>query len=213
MARPRLITDEQILAAMRRAVLAHGPHVSLDVVAGELKVTPPALLKRFGNRRTLLLEALRPPAEPPWVKELVAGPDERPLPAQLEQLFTRIWDMFVEVMPCIAALRESGIPPHELFEGSDEPPPLRFLKTLTRWLEKGRAQGRVAGESMDIAATAMLGALQTRAYTAHLMNQSFSTRSQRAYLRSLAQLFSRALEPAVPPARRTPSKPNPRGSS
>lgn len=196
MARPRLITDEQILAAMRAAVLRHGPHVSLDVVSKSLGVTTPAVLKRYGNRRTLLLEALRPPAVPAWSQELLAGPDARPLPEQFEALFARIWDMFVEVMPCIAALRESGIPPEELFQKGDEPPPLRFIKVLTRWLEKGRAAGRVSGESMDVAATAMLGALQTRAYTAHLMNQPFSTRAQRAYLKSLAQLFARALEPS-----------------
>ena len=64
MARPRLITDEQILQTMRASVLEHGPAVSLDLVAEKLKVTGPALLKRFGTRQALMIEALKPPEEP-----------------------------------------------------------------------------------------------------------------------------------------------------
>jgi len=59
MARPRLITDEQILTTMRSCVLELGSHVSLDLVADKLGVTAPALLKRFGNRQELLLQWAR----------------------------------------------------------------------------------------------------------------------------------------------------------
>ena len=40
MPRPRQVTDEAILAATRDCVLERGPHVSLDVVAERLGVTP-----------------------------------------------------------------------------------------------------------------------------------------------------------------------------
>ena len=79
MARPRQVTDEDILRAARDCALDHGPGVSMELVAERLGVTPPALLKRFGSRKALLLAALRPPDELPWMRALEAGPDGRPL--------------------------------------------------------------------------------------------------------------------------------------
>lgn len=69
MARPRQISDEQILTTMCSCVLSHGPQVSLDLVAKELGVTGPALLKRFGTREELMLRALRPPEVPAFLKK------------------------------------------------------------------------------------------------------------------------------------------------
>ena len=45
MARPRTITDEQILGTMRSSVLEHGPAVSLDLVAEKLGVTKPSVVR------------------------------------------------------------------------------------------------------------------------------------------------------------------------
>jgi hypothetical protein len=52
----------------------------------------------------------------------------------------------------------------------------------------------------ETAATAMLGALQTRAFTSHVARLHYSARSNRAYLEELAELFARALK-ARPPSR------------
>ena len=104
MARPRQITDEEILRTARECTLERGPQVSLDVVAERLGVTPPALLKRFGSRRALLLAALRPSDNPEWIQELSAGPDDRPLAAQLEEMLGRILDLMVREVPCLVAL-------------------------------------------------------------------------------------------------------------
>lgn len=196
MARPRTISDEQILSAMRSCVLEHGPHVPLDVVARELKVTPPALLKRFGSRRELILQALRPAADPPVLAKLAVEPDHRPLAEQLEALLGHLWDFAAEALPCIAALRESGIPISEIFDPRRDSP-LRFIKFLARWLEQAREKGLVEGNSLDTAATAMLGAVQTRIFTAHVMKQPLTARHRREYLRDLTQFFTRALAPAA----------------
>src|SRR4051812_24286082 len=114
MSRPRQVSDEQILTAVRSSVSAHGPKVSLDKVAAQLGVTQPAILKRFGNRQALMLAALMPPAEPPWVEGLKGGPDARPFETQLNELAQRMTTWFVEIVPCMSALRESGIPHDEL---------------------------------------------------------------------------------------------------
>src|SRR5262245_56950630 len=111
MARPRQVSDEQILAQMRRVVLAHGPSASLELVAQALDVSVPALLKRFGSRQQLLVAALRPPESPEWINQVAAGPTEAPFRQQLLDVFTQISDFMEEAVPCLTVLRESGIPP------------------------------------------------------------------------------------------------------
>lgn len=194
MARPRQITDEQILAAMRASVLERGAGVSLDVVAERLGVTSPALLKRFGSRLELMLKALQPPDAPPWMAEFDRGPDARPLEVQLSEHFGRIWTFFENVIPCVSALRESGVPHEKIFEGKRNAP-VHAIRAISKWLEKAREAGLIEAEAPESVATAILGALQTRAFTSHVAKVHYSTRSNREYLDDLVQLFSRALAP------------------
>lgn len=195
MARPRQITDEQILQTMRTSVLAHGPAVSLDVVAEQLGVTSPALIKRFGTRRALMIAALKPPDESAWSRRLALGVDDRPLQVQLEEVVNSFSEAFTEAMPCMFALRESGIPLHEIFPPSEVPPQVRALKMMAKWLGEAAARGLAHGDALDTAATALVGAITTRAMTAHLTRTPWSSRAQREYARQLAQLFTRALQP------------------
>lgn len=192
MARPRQVTDEQILLATRSAVLEHGAGVSLDVVAARLKVTSPALLKRFGTRHQLMLQALQPPGAPAWLKDFEKGPDPRPLEVQLAEHFERLWAYFSDVIPCVAALRESGVPHEKIFEGKASAP-IHAIRTIAAWLEKARAKELIETRSCESVATAILGALQTRAFTSHVAKVHYSTRSNREYLEDLVQLFARAL--------------------
>ena len=205
MARPRLITDEQILTAMRACVLERGAMVSLDVVAERLGVTSPALLKRFGNRQELMLKALLPPESPTWMEEFDRGPDARPLEAQLAEHFDRIWAFFEGVIPCVSALRESGVPHQKIFEGKRNAP-VHSIRAISKWLEKARDAGLIDTEAPESVATAILGGLQTRAFTAHVTKLHYSTRSNREYLGDLVQLFSRALAPASKATSKAASK-------
>jgi len=53
--RPRLTTDEQLLAATHRVVSRLGPSLTLADVASEARVSPATLVQRFGSKRGLLL--------------------------------------------------------------------------------------------------------------------------------------------------------------
>lgn len=202
MARPRLITDAQILSTMRTCVLEHGAGVSLDVVAHKLGVTSPALLKRFGNREGLMVAALKPPENPAWVARLAGGPDERPLEAQLADLVQSLWDFFNETIPCIAALRESGIP-HERIFGGKRHAAVGAIKALAAWVSQAHARGLVEAAAPEAVASAILGSLQIRVFTAHVTKTHLTARSNREYLDDLVDLFTRALAPSRGARRRT----------
>jgi AcrR family transcriptional regulator len=203
MARPRLISNEQILAMMKASVLERGPHVSLEVVAERLGVTTPALLKRFGTRQELMVHALRPPEHPAWLALVERGPDGRPFAVQLEEVLKAIIEFFAEAMPCMVALRESGIPNHVLYAEHRVPPPIQGLRLLTTWLQRACDKGLISTDAPETAATAILGSLQARAFMAHLMKKPFTARSQVTYVREVTQLFVRALSLSSSKARPT----------
>jgi AcrR family transcriptional regulator len=194
MARPRLITDEQILSTTRSTVLERGPGVSLDVVAERLGVTAPALLKRFGNRGELMLAALKPPDRPEWIDVFLKGPDARPIETQLSEHFGRLWDYFEKTLPCISALRESGIPHEKIFDQKKNGHVVA-IKAIAAWVGQAQERGLVDAEAPESVAYSMLGALQIRAFTAHVAKVQFTARSNREYLDDLVHLFTRALAP------------------
>lgn len=204
MARPRQITDAQILGAMRDTVLAQGPQVSLEVVAEQLGVTSPALLKRFGSRQELMLAALRPPESPQWLELLEQGPDGRPFGQQLLEIFEAMEAFFKVTVPCMSALRESGIPWERVFPNANAKAlPVRSHQALSRWLARAQQRGLVEGEGLSVAAYAMVGAIQFRAYSSHLTQQAESPRAQQQFFQQLTDLFTRALA-------RAPRSPKPK---
>lgn len=190
MGRPRQISDEQILSAMREAVTAKGSRVPLEAVADALKVSVPALLKRFGSREALMVAALRPPDPPEWVEALSRGPDQGPLEGQLTQLFTRLCNFMTQAMPCVIALRESGIPVDRWLQPRAKQ---REIEAVQCWLSLAKKKGLVLADELEASAMAMLGAVQSRAFLAHLLRKGFPEKEQRAYVRDLARIFTRAL--------------------
>ncbi len=201
MARPRQISDAQILATMRSSVISHGPNVPLDTVAARLGVTAPALLKRFGNRETLMLEALRPRPKPEWIEALLKGPNEAPLEAQLIEIFTQVHEFLSEAIPCMSALRESGISHSKIFASPSMP--TTCVKAIEHWLEAARAKGLVLAPETETAAVAMFGAIQSRAFLSHVAQHDFSVRSQKRHLVELASFFGRALTATTRTIKRT----------
>ncbi len=195
MARPRQITDEQILQTMRSSVLEHGPAVSLDVVAEQLNVTSPALIKRFGTRRALMIAALKPPLDTVWSRHLSKGPDARPLREQLEDVITSFSESFNEAMPCMFALRESGIPYNEVFPRNELSPQIKAVQAVTRFLQQLAEMRLCVDEALETAGSALVGAITHRAISAHLSHSPWSTRDQKEYARQLSKLFTRALSP------------------
>lgn len=208
MARPRQISDEQIMATMRACALQQGVKVSLDVVAEKLGVTSPALLKRFGSREALVLRALQPPEPSSWMAEFQQGPDQRPFEQQLAEHLERLWAYFSGVIPCVAALRESGVPREKIFEGRHSAP-IQGIRVITRWLEQAKEARLIETDAPESVATALLGAVQSRAFMAHVSQVKHSSQSDQKYLKDVVTLFARALissAPQVALAKRTHNK-------
>lgn len=198
MARPRTVSDKQILDAVRASVLEHGPRVSLTEVANRVGVSQPALFKRFGSRRKLMLSALVPPCAPSWLLELEGGPDARPFAEQLRRLIVSIGRDVEEKMPCLSALRESGIPREEILANMSGSPPVENLRALTRWLERAAEKKQVdpCGMRLESVAAGLIGAVTARFHVQHLLNRAWTRTTDSEFADDVTQMFLRILCPA-----------------
>ena len=165
MARPRQVSDAQILEAARACFLEQGASVSTTVIAKRLGVSQAALFKRFGTKEELLLAALRPGPEMvrPLLDWLEQGPNERPIPAQILELGENVRSFFGRLLPRIAQLRAAGHGPPHCGKGRPIPPQL-VHQALAAWLHRAQEQGRVRPCDTEAAAFALLGALNLQAF-------------------------------------------------
>jgi AcrR family transcriptional regulator len=212
MARPRQITDEQIIEATRAAIVEQGSQVPLDAVAQKLGVTAPALLKRFGSRQQLLLVALKP--DPAEIEAALDVPvDDRPAAEQIFGILERLSTQFTRTFPRVMALRECGLSPQQMMDEVKRPMPTVAIGAVSRWLQALAARGLIELHTPEVAATAMVGSVSTRLMSSYLSRQTVSRRAQLNYLREVSALFSRALEPTSRARSRGAPSPSPKERS
>ena len=154
MARPRTISDDQILQTALDCFLEHGPSVATDVIAERLGVSPQALFKRFNNKNDLMIAAVAPREPAPWIPMVEAGPDDRPLAEQLSEILCELAEFFVDISRRMSVLRWSNLDPRKIMAMYDEPPPIVDLRVLSEWLK--RAASRKLIRPIDFKATAMM---------------------------------------------------------
>lgn len=172
MARPRLVSDGDILAAARDCFVENGPHVSTAVIAEQVGLSQAALFKRFGTKQQLMMAALVPPALPDWIELVERGVDERPIPEQLGEIAHAISTFLLEVTPRIAVLWAAGCAVHDVVARFEEPPPVRGIRALTSWFAEAKAEGRVDCDNPKAAALMMLGSLHGRAFMGTMLGDA-----------------------------------------
>ncbi len=158
--RPQRVSDEQILSTARRIFLANGSGASVDLIAAELNLSTPAIFKRFGTKRNLMLLSIKPPREIPWQKAVESGPDDRPFTVQLREVASEIASFLAEVVPVLRVIHTSDISFSELMCDEEIPLPIIATGVLASWLERCYTQGLIRKTDFRLAAMTILGTLQ-----------------------------------------------------
>lgn len=160
MARPREVSDAEILDAARRVFMEHGPSVATSVVAKELGVSAPALFHRFGSKRALLIAALKP-RRFPMIERLDQGFDaSRALDVQLLEVAEAFHRFGQELHPCMAMAKAGGITPEEIFATYDVPPPLRAMQAFCAFLVQAQEASAIQEGPVLPMALAFIGGIQ-----------------------------------------------------
>ncbi|MEK9506233.1 TetR/AcrR family transcriptional regulator [Gaopeijia maritima] len=175
MGRPRAVTDEQIIAAARRCFLDRGAGVPASEIARDLGVSHTTLFNRFGSKEGLLVAALEPPREVPWVEALEAGPDGRPVRDQLVEHARVISAFYAEMEAGLSLLRAAGVEHGSggctRGEGEAESAAERGYHALVAWLERAQRQESLAICDSRTLASTILGALHGWTLTATACGQ------------------------------------------
>lgn len=200
MGRPREVTDEQILAVARRCFLTGGASVSAVDIAQELGVSHTTLFNRFGSKEGLMLAALGPPREIPWVKTLEGGPDARPLRLQLVELAQVLSAYFQELHAGLGVLKSAGLSIVPVCRANDGsvPPPIAAYRALLSWLEQARREGRLAPCNLETLSATLLSSLQGWSFTTQICGVTLAAGSSDRYVEQFIGLLWGGIEPRKP---------------
>lgn len=149
MARPALLTDEQIMARARPVFLDRGYGVSTTQIARAVGLTWGAIAFRFGSKEALFRRVMDPRAnapKPQWTAESVAE-----LPELLACLRTHLWELW----PLHLQARLAATAP----KFDDEPQ--AFLRGLASVLESLMQQGSVRRDMEPLALAELVLTLVT----------------------------------------------------
>jgi len=199
MARPRNVSDEQILEEARACFLEHGASVPTTVIAERLGVSHGVLFQRFGTKEQLLWAALAPPSEAPWFSLVRAGPDERDVRAQLRELAGEISAYLDRIVPCITILRSAGLGIEWMKVPPEDKPPVRARREIEGWFSRAIARGLLRPHKPEHAADLFLGALQFRPFHQHLLRETLDRAEVEPYLDFTVDMICRTLGPSGEP--------------
>ncbi len=189
MARPRLLTDDEILAATQSCLFEYGPSVSTTMIAERAGISQAALFKRFGTKERLIISALRQPMQRnPIVDRLEMGPQAGPIRAQLIELGVAMIGVMRRVVPCLAMLHSAGLSlPDE--DGHETRPSVRVRVLLAEWLQQAIDAGRIQSVDPQIMAVGYLGMLHSRPFREVIIGDTDLTCTDEQYVTQLVDSF------------------------
>jgi len=167
LARPKRISDEQVLAIAREILLRDGAKTSTATIAEAVGFSQASLFKRFGTKTQLLVEALRPRHDEALLHLLREGPQPGRLMPQLQHIGLQLHGFISECIPRIAVLRAHRLTMHDVYDDLEASPPLTLLTLLTHWFREADAQGRCQVSDPHVTAMMLLSAFKARAFWSH----------------------------------------------
>ncbi len=162
MARPRRISNEELLAAARKLVLERGLQITTRTLATEMGVSEGVIFQRFGSKEGLIRAALSPPHinANQLVSEGSTGRDGREV---LENIGVAIFRAFRQLLPFYVPLithTESDSERSWISRGS---PFQLFVDALEQHLKAERHAGRISTESPHTSSYLIVSALHNAA--------------------------------------------------
>jgi AcrR family transcriptional regulator len=163
MARPRQVSDEDILEAARETFLTEGPNASVTRIAKRIGVSQAALFKRFGSKTELMMAALAPPMPVALLAMIDEGPDERPIEVQLYEVARRLQQHMRMLIPHMWILKSSGVTFDQITDHfNNAPPPVHIRRGLTKWFERAQATGRIRALDPEATSYMLMGGIHAR---------------------------------------------------
>jgi len=209
MARPRSVSDEQILKEARDLFIKEGHTAPMQALARRLGVSHAALFQRFGSKRALLIEAMRPSCQVDWPAEADEGPRASRAGEGLLTLCEAVRASFMSNLPRIRVLQAAGILPEEIFVHGGAHPFVACAR-VEAWLARGVAAGLFAPCDTRAVAAGVVAAVFGRVQMSRLAAShegAAEALAQLGALEGLVEFFVRGLTAPTPASPVQPTSP------
>lgn len=165
MARPRSITNEQILDAARIVFLERGPGATTAEIAAKAKISEGSIFKRFNTKTELFQAALGASVQPGWFEVLPAAM-EMGLQEGLMRVGQAALDFFIEMIPRLNMMLSSLPEVHQgLPTFSREGMPVKAIRMLAGLMQHWQQKGLMRQTDPEVGARMFLGAIFHFAFT------------------------------------------------
>ena len=195
MARPKEVSDSEILTVARRRLLRCGTGIPISAIAEELGVSHATIFNRFGSKEELLIAALGPTQRPPWIATLADGPDERPFRTQLEEIAAEVSSYFSGLAEGLTLLHGAGVPKERVFDGCGSTHASQAIEELQGWFRRARDRGLIGPCNVPALTATMLGALRSWSFNAAMLNEDTSGEAADSYISMLIDLLWNGIAP------------------
>lgn len=160
MARPRSVSDEQIVEAARATFLERGVGATTAEIARRAGVAEGTLFTRYATKADLFEAAVGLRDVPPWRDDLPGRVGTGEVRGHLEDVARRCLEDAARVVPRLTLMLSQGYAPdHNPLLRRIGDPMRRDVGALAAYLRAEMGLGRVRPQDADVAALALLGAL------------------------------------------------------
>ena len=159
MARPRKITNEQILKAAQAIFLKQGFGASTQDIATQAGISEGSIFKRFPTKEALFIAAMGISKVSSVTSYIESMPGQGDLQENLKEIGLKMIGFIQELLPKMMMVRSKGLPMPPMLTDSGMAPPVRVIKALTALFEQEMALGRMHCDQPQIAAMMFLGSI------------------------------------------------------
>ncbi|WP_104991639.1 TetR/AcrR family transcriptional regulator [Deinococcus sp. NW-56] len=160
MARPRSVSDEQIVEAARAVFLERGVGATTAEIARRAGVAEGTLFTRYATKADLFEAAVGLRDVAPWRDDLPGRVGMGEVRGHLEHVARRVLEDAARVLPRLTLMLSQGhAPDHNPLLRRIGDPLRRDLGALAAYLRAEMGLGRVRSQDPEVAALALLGAL------------------------------------------------------
>jgi AcrR family transcriptional regulator len=195
MARPKSISDGDILLIAKNHFLRDGFRASTTAMATDAGVSEATIFKRFSTKKELFHQAMGLPTSHA-MDSVEARIGQGNVQEHMVEIGTDLLEFFVKLVPQLACV--SGVPGFDIRDmvTPDEPaPPVVLFRSLTDYLDAEIALGRIVGRDSEVIARAFMGALYNFAFFQYMGFHSRQRMERDRYVRELVQMIWNGIDP------------------
>ena len=194
MARPRTISDEQIVDAAREAFLEHGFTATTAEIARRAGISEGIIFKRFGSKEELFARTVGLTEGRGWHREITASVGQGDVRSNLERLTWLTVQMARQVLPHLMVMWSRGQLPLSTPPGWRDPGK-EDLDAIARYLRAEMALGRLRPLDGETLAEALMGAVISHVHREMTLGPYLD--SER-FVRGLMDVWWTGLKPDTP---------------